>query len=616
VAGAVLYGPMLKPYLRLAAGPVILLLSGAVVWRLLPLESPAGSAAPTLAPAVLSRYQLGVDTLLQRLDDLARTLERKEPTSAQSAFRAARFAYKRSEVLLTATTPLVSGWLNGPPAEDEDDIPRPPGVTGGFQVVEAVIFPAFEAAEADSAAALTRRMRAQLADYSARLAKMPLHAEEVLDASRVEIARVSTLGLAGFDTDQSGANVVEAAAAFEGMRALLAQLPRPDTAIDKAMAAAALYLKSHSDNERLNRLEFYIRYAAPAARAVQAARHGFPDAGRRRQRLWKLDAATVFDSNAFDPAAYNSFDTPPANARLLALGERLFFDPRLSGPGTRSCSSCHVPSQAFADGKARSPLLERGLTFRNTPTLINSAFQPVLFYDQRAGSLEAQVDSVLAHPHEMASSGTLAGERLRGDTALQRQFREAFGARPEARITSASVRLALGAYLRSLTAMNSRFDRAVRGDTLALSAMEREGFTVYMGKGRCGTCHFLPFFNGTAPPLFKSSEGEIIGVPTHPVTRLARLDPDSGRGGFDRMEIHLFAFRVPTLRNISRTAPYMHNGMYRTLDQVIDFYNRGGGAGIGADVPGQTLPKRKLNLTIRETQALIAFLKSLDDDPK
>lgn len=616
MAEGVLLGDMPRTTLRtIALAGSMLCLVGAIAWRLRPISSPPTSSDATLAPAALAHHERGVDTLLQRLDSLAAALDHRQPAEAQVAFLAARYAYKRTEALLAATTPLVSGWLNGPPAEDEDDIPRPPGVTGGFQVIEAVLFPRFEGADADSAAALTRRMRAQLAQYRALLPQLPLHAAEVLDASRLEIARISTLGLAGFDIDQSGANVREAAEAFEGMRMLLAQLPQHNAMLDRTLADAAGYLRAHPDNERLNRLEFYTRFAAPAALAVLAARQTLPDAGLRRQRLWKLGAATVFDSNAFDPAAYNSFDTPPPNARLLALGERLFFDPRLSGPGTKSCSSCHIPSLAFADGRVKSPLLEKGLSFRNTPTLLNAAFSPVLFYDQRAGSLEAQVDSVLAHPHEMASSGTLAGNRLRGDTALRRLFRDAFEGRPEAAITSASVRLALGAYLRSLTAINSRFDRAVRGDTLALTAMEREGFTVYMGKGRCGTCHFLPFFNGTAPPLFKSSESEIIGVPTRPVTNGARLDPDSGRGGFDRMDIHLFAFKVPTLRNINRTAPYMHNGAYQSLEEVIDFYNRGGGAGIGAMVPGQTLPDRKLELTTREQKALVAFMKALDDGP-
>jgi cytochrome c peroxidase len=134
-----------------------------------------------------------------------------------------------------------------------------------------------------------------------------------------------------------------------------------------------------------------------------------------------------------------------------------------------------------------------------------------------------------------------------------------------------------------------------------------------MGKARCGTCHFLPLMNGTLPPDFVSSEPEIIGVTERPLSRHARLDPDPGRGGVDNEPTHRAAFKVPTLRNVSRTAPYMHNGAFATLKEVVDFYDRGGGAGSGADVPGQTLSARPLHLTQREKGDLIAFLRSLDD---
>ncbi len=588
-------------------------LAGILAWRLLPLTPLPDLDGPTPAPLIRAHHASEVDRLLASLDTLAAALERRDGTASRRAFLASRLAYKEAEALLTALTPLVSGWLNGPPAEDEDDVPRPPGVTGGYQVVEAALFPSWKPTEADSARALVEGMRGHLARYRALILQVPLFEEQVLDAARIEIARISTLGMAGFDTDQSSANILEAAAALDGVRHLVSGLSQRDTTLERLLVEGAGYLRAHPDPAQFNRLAFYVAYANPTARAIRTARATRPAPGPRRQRLWRPESPTVFDPDAFDLAAYNSFDTPAPSAALVALGERLFSDPRLSGPGNRSCSTCHLPNRAFTDGRPRSPLINAGLSQRNTPTLINAALQPVLFYDQRAGSLEAQVDSVLAHPHEMASSGALAAGRLRGDSAMRTAFRLALGSRPEAALTPGSVRLALAAYLRTLTAMNARFDQAVRGDTLALSATEREGFTVYMGKGRCGTCHFLPFFNGTAPPGFLSSEGEIIGVPSAAVTHGARLDPDSGRGGFDRMPIHLFAFKVPTLRNIALTAPYMHNGAYRTLEQVVDFYNRGGGAGIGAEVPGQTLPDRKLDLTVREQRALIAFLGALTD---
>jgi cytochrome c peroxidase len=300
---------------------------------------------------------------------------------------------------------------------------------------------------------------------------------------------------------------------------------------------------------------------------------------------------------------------------VIALGERLFNDPTLSGPGTRSCATCHNASMAFTDGRSRAAVLSTHaqLTARNTPTLINAAYQPQLFFDERVSSLEDQAGAVLANPAEMASSADIAAQRLATRADMREAFARVFPNSPGGSLTPRTVRFALAAYVRSLAAFNSRFDRAARGDTTALTAQERHGFNLFMGKARCGTCHFAPLFNGTSPPAFTSSEVEIIGVPTHPVTHHATLDPDIGRAGFDRIDRHKYAFKVPTLRNIALTAPYMHNGVYQTLDQVLDFYNRGGGAGIGISLPTQTLSARPLHLTKTEEADVIAFLKALTD---
>jgi len=186
--------------------------------------------------------------------------------------------------------------------------------------------------------------------------------------------------------------------------------------------------------------------------------------------------------------------------------------------------------------------------------------------------------------------------------------------RPDTLVTGQSVRIAIAAYVRSLVALDSRFDRALRGDTSALDRAERHGFTVFMGKGRCATCHFVPLMNGTMPPDFTSSEPEIIGVPERDSRhRGSRLDSDAGRARVDDESAHRAAFKVPTLRNVAETAPYMHNGAFATLEQVVDFYDRGGGAGLGLRVPGQTLSPRRLHLSPTEKADLVAFLRALSD---
>jgi cytochrome c peroxidase len=133
-----------------------------------------------------------------------------------------------------------------------------------------------------------------------------------------------------------------------------------------------------------------------------------------------------------------------------------------------------------------------------------------------------------------------------------------------------------------------------------------------MGKARCGTCHFAPLFNGTSPPMYVSSDVEVIGTSVSSATPGA-VDPDSGRARIDHVPIHVRAFKTPTMRNVMLTAPYMHNGAFRSLDDVLVFYNNGGGAGAGAHVPTQTLSPDSLRLSKAERDQIIAFLGALTD---
>jgi cytochrome c peroxidase len=153
----------------------------------------------------------------------------------------------------------------------------------------------------------------------------------------------------------------------------------------------------------------------------------------------------------------------------------------------------------------------------------------------------------------------------------------------------------------------------MRGDESKMTKLEVKGFNVFMGKAKCGTCHFMPLFNGTVPPNFGHTEAEILGVPATTDTLHPVLDQDPGKFALHRKDLHKFAFKTPTIRNAALTAPYMHNGVYTSLEEVIDFYDRGGGQGLGLDISTQTLPADKLNLTTDEKQALVAFMHTLTD---
>jgi cytochrome c peroxidase len=196
------------------------------------------------------------------------------------------------------------------------------------------------------------------------------------------------------------------------------------------------------------------------------------------------------------------------------------------------------------------------------------------------------------------------------DSTYKHLFKKAFPKAPRA-VNDYNLRNAIGSYIRSLTSLNSSFDQHIRGNTNKLTASEVNGFNLFMGKAKCATCHFMPLFNGTVPPDFRTIETEVIGVPA--LAGKKGIDSDKGKYELRKLPLYKYAFRTPTVRNIALTAPYMHNGVFKTLEQVVDFYNKGGGLSAGADLPNLTLPFDKLNLTLAEEKDVVAFLKTLTD---
>jgi len=580
-------------------------------------ERPSRKATPS---AAAQQFLLrGLDSLDHSLSVLEREVETLHDTAqAIRVFRHARRMFKRVESLLTYYIPIQTATINGPRLEADDDDPAPPVKSApiGFQVIEGALFDG--SVPVDSARVEIRRMRQTLTILRGVASTNPIMPNAALDAARLQLARVTTVGLAGIDADPSGDAIVESAHALDGVRELLGLLladPVRRALADSAFGRAIDELRAHPDFASFNRLRFIAGAGRAAGAALAEAQRelGAPEPGVRR--FWRENAGTPFDTNAFSPDAF-----PPAHARatseaLVALGEQLFFDPVLSGPGTRSCASCHQPDRAFTDGRPRADLIAgaQPAVLRNTPTLLNVAMQPALFADDRALSLENQVGVVLASEAEMASSEDTAAARVRAIAAYRAAFAAAMPDRRDSVITGLDVRQALAAYLRTLNAMDSRFDRAVRGDTLAMSDAERRGLTVFLGRGKCGTCHFMPLFNGVTPPFYRTSEAEIIGVPATDDLDHPTLDPDVGRANVEDNPLNRFAFKVTSLRNVALTAPYMHNGVFRTLEDVVEFYDRGGAVGIGLKLPYQSLPTTPLRLTPAEKKDLVAFLGALTD---
>ncbi len=581
----------------------------------------------TRAESVRDTWAAQVLTLRERLTLLERaatSFERAPDTAsgrrAQAAFIDARLAFKRIEFLAAYYEPSTTRAINGPalPRVDDEEGPEAVIAPEGFQVIEELLFPAPDAADRTQIVNETRNLLAYVARLHNAAFRQRMTDDRVFDAAKLEIARVVSLAITGFDSPIALRSLPEAAAALSGVRDALTAYratlaPARWTELDSAFARAISTLEAAPSFDRFDRLAFIAGAANPMARALDAARQSMAIGIPEERRAFRVSATTVFDTGAFDAIAFAAPQTGAAPPARVALGRALFFDPRLSGGSVVSCANCHLPDRAFTDGRTRSMSRSGTADLRNAPTIINAGLQAGSFYDLRTTYLEDQVTDVVRNAEEMHGSVDAAAAALARDSTYVRLFAAAFPRRTSSVISGQEVRSAVAAYVRSLQALNSRVDQAFRGDTGAITAEERRGLNLFMGKAKCATCHFAPLFNGTVPPMYQESEVEVLGVPSAAVVRGAKVDPDSGRFRVTRSAPHLFAFRTPSVRNVALTAPYMHNGVYRTLDEVVDFYNRGGGAGIGIRLPNQTLPADRLELTAREQRAIVRFMLALTD---
>lgn len=280
----------------------------------------------------------------------------------------------------------------------------------------------------------------------------------------------------------------------------------------------------------------------------------------------------------------------PQTSVKIELGKKLFFDPRLSGNNWISCATCHNPTLGFADGLPRmlgGPNSKEG--GRNTPTIINCAYNELQFWDGRAATLEEQALGPIQNPNEMNETLDNVVKKLNSMPEYVGAFKEVFGTD----VTANGIAKAIAAFERTIVFANSPFDRYMLGDESAMSESAIRGMYLFNTKAECIKCH-----NG---PNFTDNKFHNIGVPAD-----GPLKEDLGRYDVTKNDADKGAFKTPTLRNITETAPYMHNGFFPTLFEVVQFYNGGGGRSENKspDIHG-------LNLTAQEVNDLTEFLKAL-----
>lgn len=299
-------------------------------------------------------------------------------------------------------------------------------------------------------------------------------------------------------------------------------------------------------------------------------------------------------------------------SKIDHLGKLLFYDPILSGNNQRSCASCHQSFEHFTDTNQTTSLHYDGIhrLTRNTPSLLNAEFQQLLMLDGKHISLHNQTMGVLTNSNEMGGEEAQLLAKILSCKDYKQGFEKLLPHTPqENEVTMEHITSALTLYYSKFSQHYAPFDDAMANKT-TLPLEARKGFNVFMGKAQCATCHFVPQFNGVKPPYI-GSEFEVIGVPS--LKEPNQLSNDSGRYQIHPANEMAHAFRTGTLRNIALTKPYMHNGAFKSLSEVIDFYNEGGGIGRGLKIENQTLSPDSLHLTEEEKNQLLVFLQSLNE---
>ena len=282
------------------------------------------------------------------------------------------------------------------------------------------------------------------------------------------------------------------------------------------------------------------------------------------------------------------------NSEKVDLGKMLYFDPKLSGSNWISCATCHNPALGWSDGLPRTMGDGQRELGRHSPTIINSGYFGVLMWDGRANNLEQQALGPIQAKVEMNQDMRELIKELKAIPGYVKKFKKVYG---KSGISPKNIAKSIAAFERTVISKNSSYDKYWAGDKKAMSTSAIKGMNLFFGKAKCSICH-----NG---PAFTDSKFHNIGVKQN-----GPLKEDLGRYNISKEKFDKGAFKTPGLRHISLTAPYMHDGSMATLEDVIDFYNRGG------DLKKNISPFIKpLGLTSIDKKNLVEFLRALEGDP-
>ncbi len=559
-------------------------------------------------------YLDNINQSINYLDSL--NTEGFDGKNSKHYFTKARQHFKMAEPYASYLNPEVGHRANGPALpvykEDNGKVLRPVG----FQKIEESIY------EGETSPTNFKNelfiTKGLLTNLKENIEKREINAQRFFIATHQQLFRIVSLAISGFDTPVSHLGIAETIISIEGLQTVYnnsiqhiikEKNAKLDAEFQNNIDQAIAFIKSNMDFDTFDRYTFTRDYMNPIMR-------NWVDI-RKTSALWEpvknqpfnYDAPTFFEDNSFNL----NFFTPTVNRHptkaQIALGKQLFFDQNLSANGSMACATCHIPEKAYSDGLVTNKDNTGKDLQRNTPTLINTAFQQSFFWDGRSENILEQISAVFTNSKEFNTNVHEFSSEILKDSTYIKAFKNAYG---KVSTNNIEVIKAISSYISTLNGFSSKFDRNMRAEKDSFTSEEKLGYNLFMGKALCATCHFVPLTSGTVPPFFSEHEKEVIGVPE--TNKNKALDDDLGFYWRYNEPLHYGMFKTPSVRNVAVTGPYMHNGVYETLEQVMEFYNLGGGGGMGFDLEHQTLPFDELNLTDPEQKAIIAYLKTLTDD--
>ncbi|CAM1345158.1 cytochrome-c peroxidase [Tenacibaculum amylolyticum] len=551
-----------------------------------------------------NRYLTNAITNLDRID-----IDELAPEEGQRYYMEARKNFKLLEPILSHSDKNNYKSLNAPniiqvKGEDTQDTKVIQPI--GFQVIEENLYES----EIDT---VTLKRAINITSARLKLIKenfsLQLKNYHIIWLIRDQLVRIATTGITGFDSPVLNQSLLESAYTYQTLIDIVkmnASKFHSKELMDKFIVSLQQSQKElEHDFDTFDRFSFIKKNTDPQLEMLVEI-----------QKDWKVNfpfemalsnnMTTLFSEDALNITYFSDRLNDTTNmVEKQIFGKELFNNTSLSKDYNMACATCHVEELAFTDGRKTFDVNQT----RNTPTVAYAAYQQSFFTDARAGSLEGQVVGVVKNHNEF----NMSMDSIVGRVLKNKKYKEKIADLYGNKRIGMNIRHAIASYIRTLSSFNSKFDKNIRGEENTLTDEEKLGFNVFMGKGMCATCHFPPVFNGTVPPNFNDTELEFIGVPATTDTINPKLSTDLGRYNLFKTEERKHFFKTPTIRNAGKTAPYMHNGVYNTLEEVMEFYNKGGGAGLGLHNDNQTLPFDNLQLSSKEIKALVAFTKTLTD---